>query len=291
VFLVQKSAPSLARFFFWCILPKNLDMYPLLVQGIYSNPNGGQRSLLPAANIGSWNNAIKIGRGNLIAIDPISTNITAAQSLGNTGSFNYNIGGQIVYDTAAISNYAVTNKAGQYQVLPLKQPGGQSVSLNYDASAGSGQGVMIHHYFENKFNIPAICNARFNSALKPRIKSFNFTFSNGQKIATGAQFSVPTGLGNVVAIEVFTTNSAASLVNLQLALFTVSVGGTTIFEDANAAAYCAQTHKPNQVLPILIRPGETFTATADTSDIVGAGNMTLSVKLYFDDDFSGTRKY
>jgi hypothetical protein len=196
-----------------------------------------------------------------------------------------------VYDTAAISNYAVTNKAGQYQILPLRQPGGQSVSLNYDATVGSGQGVMIHHYFENKFNIPAICNARFNSALKPRIKTFSFTFSNGAKIATGAQFAVPTGLGNVVAIEVFTTNSTASFVNLTLSLFTISIGGTTIFEDANAAAYCAQSHKPAQVLPILIRPGETFTATADTSDIVGAGTFTLGVKLYFDDDFSGTRKY
>jgi hypothetical protein len=266
-------------------------MYPLLVQGVYSNPNGGQRSLLPAAVVGSWNNSIKIGRGDLVAIDPISTNLTGAQSLGNTGSFNYKIGGQIVYDTAAISNYGVTNKAGQYQILPLKQPGGQSVALDYDTSAGSGQGLMVHHYFENKFNIPAICNARFNSSLKPRIKSYNFNFSNGVKLNTGSQFAVPTGLGNVVAIEVFTTSSTASLTNLQLSLFTISVGGTTIFEDANAAAYCAQTHKPGQVLPILIRPGETIQTQADTSDVVGAGSFTLSVKLYFDDDFSGTRKY
>jgi hypothetical protein len=265
-------------------------MYPLLVQGVYSNPNGGQRSLLPGAAIGSWNNAIKIGRGDLVAIDPISTNLTGAQSLGNTGSFNYKIGGQIVYDTAAISNYGVTNKAGQYQILPLKQPGGQSVAIDYD-NIGSSTGIMVHHYFENKFNIPAICNARFNSALKPRIKSYNFNFSNGVKLNTGSQFAVPTGLGNVVAIEVFTTSSTASLTNLQLSLFTISVGGTTIFEDANAAAYCAQTHKPGQVLPILIRPGETIQTQADTSDVVGAGSFTLSVKLYFDDDFSGTRKY
>jgi hypothetical protein len=33
-------------------------MYPLLVQGVYSNVQGSQRSILPASSVGSWNNAI-----------------------------------------------------------------------------------------------------------------------------------------------------------------------------------------------------------------------------------------
>lgn len=265
-------------------------MYPLLVQGVFSNNQGTQRSILPGASLGSWNNTIKTGRGDLIGIDPISTNITAAQSLANTGSFTYYISGQQVLDTAQLSNYAITNKAGSYEILPVRQPGGQSVKIDYN-SVGATTGIMVHHYFENKFAIPSIIQARMNSALKPRIKTFSWSFVNGTKLNTGASYAVPTGLGNVVAVEVFTTISTGTLSPLSLNLFTISVGGVTIIEDANAAAYSSQTHRPAQILPILIRPGETFTATADTSDNATVSTMTLTLKLYFDDDYTGTRKY
>jgi hypothetical protein len=266
-------------------------MYPLLVQGVFSNSQGTQRSLLPGAALGSWNNVIKIGRGDLIAIDPISTNITAAQSLQNTGNFTYYVSGQQVIDTGQISNYVVTNKsAGSVEILSLRQPGGQSIKLAYD-NLGTNVGAMVHHYFENKFAIPSIIQARMNNALKPRIKTYSWSFANGTKLNTGAQYAVPTGLGNVVAVEVFTTISTGTIVPLTLNLFSISIGGTTIFEDANAAAYCVNTHRPIQILPILIRPGETFTATADTSDNATVSTMTLTLKLYFDDDYTGTRKY
>ena len=279
------------RFFFYTILHKNQNMYPLLVQGVFSNSQGTQRSLLPAAAIGSWNNVIKIGRGDLIAIDPITTNIDGAGSLQNSGNFTYYVSGQQVLDTAQLSNYAVTNKsAGSVEILSLRQPGGQSIKLAYD-NIGSNVGAMVHHYFENKFAIPSIIQARNNSALKPRIKTYSWSFVNGVKLNTGAQYAVPTGLGNVVAVEVFTAITTGTIRPLTLNTFTISIGGTTIFEDANAAAYCANTHRPIQILPILIRPGETFTATADTSDNATVSTMTLTLKLYFDDDFTGTRKY
>jgi hypothetical protein len=130
-----------------------------------------------------------------------------------------------------------------------------------------------------------------NNALKPRIKTYSWSFVNGTKLNTGAQYAVPTGLGNVVAVEVFTSITTGTIKPLTLNLFSISIGGTTIFEDANAAAYCANSHRPAQILPILIRPGETFTATADTSDNSIVSTMTLTLKLYFDDDFTGTRKY
>jgi len=265
-------------------------MYPLLVQGEFSNSQGTQRSLLPATAVGSWNNTIQVGRGDLIGIDPISTNIDSAGSLVNTGNFTYYVSGQQVLDTAQLSNYAVTNKAGSYEILPIRQPGGQSVKIDYNNLA-SNVGIMVHHYFENKFAIPSIIQARMNSALKPRIKTFSWSFINGTKLNTGASYSVPTGLGNVVAIEAFTTISAGGIKPLSLCLFTISIGGTTIIENANAAAYCANTHRPAQILPILIRPGETFTASVDTSDNATVSTTTLTLKLYFDDDFSGTRKY
>jgi hypothetical protein len=107
--LAKKSAPNVARFFIYSILHKNINMYPLLVQGVFSNSQGTQRSLLPGAAIGSWNNVIKIGRGDLIAIDPIATNIDSAGSLSNSGNFTYYVSCQQVLDTAQISNYAVTN--------------------------------------------------------------------------------------------------------------------------------------------------------------------------------------
>lgn len=265
-------------------------MYPLLVQGVFSNSQGTQRSLLPAAAIGSWNNVIKIGRGDLIGIDPVTTNIDATGSLQNSGNFIYYVSGQQVLDTAQLSNYVVTAKAGSYEILPLRQPGGQSIKLAYD-NIGSNVGLMVHHYFENKFAIPSIIQARMNSALKPRIKTYSWSFVNGTKLNTGAQYAVPTGLGNVVAVEVFTAITTGTIRPLTLNTFTISIGGTTIFEDANAAAYSAQTHKPAQILPILIRPGETFTATADTSDNATVSTMTLTLKLYFDEDYSGMRKY
>jgi hypothetical protein len=276
-------------FLFIVYCTKIIFMYPLLVQGVFSNNQGTQRSLLPGAALGSWNNTIKIGRGDLIGIDPITTNIDAAGSLANQGKFTYYVSGQQILDTAQLSNYAVTNKAGSYEILPVRQPGGQSVKIDYDTTVPIG--IMVHHYFENKFAIPSIIQARMNSALKPRIKTFSWSFANNTKLNTGAQYAVPTGLGNVVAVEVFTTITTGTIKPLSLNLFSISIGGTTIFEDANAAAYCAQTHRPAQILPILIRPGETFTATADTSDNATVSVMTLTLKLYFDDDYSGTRKY
>lgn len=280
----------MARFFIYSILHKNRIMYPLLIQGEFSNSQGTQRSLIPGAGIGSWNNTIKIGRGDLIGIDPITTNIDAAGSLANTGNFTYYVSGQQVLDTAQLSNYAVTNKAGSYEILPVRQPGGQSVKIDYNNLA-TNTGIMVHHFFENKFAIPSIIQARMNSALKPRIKTFNWSFVNGTKLNGGASYAVPTGLGNVVAVEVFTTISTGTIKPLTLNLFTISVGGITIFEDVNAAAFSAQTHRPAQILPILIRPGETFTATCDTSDNATVSTMTLTLKLYFDDDYTGTRKY
>jgi len=266
-------------------------MYPLLIQGIFSNPQGTQRTLTPGASTSArWQNNIKVGRGNLIGLEPVTTNISLSNSSVDNGTFSYYVGSQIVFDSLPNSNYVAAAKPGVMWPLNLVQPGGQSVSLNFQNGANAS-GLMMHHYFENKFNTPAIIAARQTNTLKTRIKAYHWDFSNGVKLNSGAQFSVPVGLGNVVAVEVFTEINTGGFRPLSLCLFTISVGGTSIIEDANAGEFTSEATKAPQIFPILIRPGETFTATADTSDNLTLSTMKLTLKLYFDDDLTGKKIY
>lgn len=267
-------------------------MYPLLIQGIYSNPNAGQLSIAPsvAANL-SWNNLIQVGRGNLIAIDPVTTGVALTNVLQDCGTFSYNIGGQTIIDNSALSNYLVENKPRTNEILSINQPGGQSVQLTAQNTASIAAGVVIHHYFENKYAIPTIIQARFNPTLKTRIKDYIYKVNSGTKNNNSAVYNVPIGLGNIIGIEFSSFANNGSLITLTHTVFSVAVGGINIVQEACAGAFCAISGRPSQIFPILIRPGETFQINVDSNNAAAGAIVGIVARLYFDDDLTGKKIY
>lgn len=267
-------------------------MYPLLVQGIYSNPNAGQLSINPGLGSNfAWNNTIQIGRGNLIGIDPIATGVSLANALNEAGTFSYNVGGQTIIDNAQIGSYIVENKPRTNEILSLNQPGGQSLQLSGRNTATVGAGIVVHHYFENKFATPSIIAARYSSSLKTRIKDYVFKFASNTKNNASSIFNVPVGLGNIVGIEFTCFTDNASLVTLSQTVFSCNVSGIEIVQNACLSAFCTLSGRPSQIFPILIRPGETFQLFADSSNTAAGATCGVVARLYFDDDLTGKKVY
>jgi len=266
--------------------------YPLLIQGIYSDTNGSRGSILPGGSVVNygWTNNLVQNRGDLVAIDPVTTNAPGGSFDDDfLGTFSYFIGSEIILQDAPMSRYIPTAKPRSYELTQLRQKGGQSLRLQL-TNIGAGPGLMVHHYFENQFATPEIVSARHSAGLKPRIKDFFRAFNPGVKTATSATFTVPTGIGNVVAVELFCELGAgATPTGAMNGLISVSFGGTTIFENVNTGTLLSSSGRPGLIFPILVRGGETFVIGADTSAVTGVLNIYM--RLYFDEDRTGRKVY
>lgn len=269
----------------------NVQKYPLLIQGIHSDPSGSRGSITPGGSLAGagWSNNIKTGRGDLVAIDPVTT-FTDLTYFDDTylGEFSYYVGSETVIENAPLSRYVPAVKPRSYELIQLRQPGGQSVKLSFN-NASTGPGIMMHHYFENIFAVPEIIAARNHQTLKPKIMDFVRNVAAGAKLSQSGTFTVPTGKGNVVAVELIAERGTTSAKTLMTGLITVAMGGTTIFEDVNMGICQTNSGRPGLIFPILVRGGETFTITTDSSAM--SGTAKVYVRLYFDDDYSGKKTY
>jgi len=176
--------------------------YPLLIQGLFTNANAGQQTIEPAgAGSFGWQNKITTGRGKLVLLDFITTNIDPVNpGMKSLGRFNYIVGGQTVVQNMEMRSFIPSAYPRSNEILILKQPGGQSVSLNFINTADAA-GLVVHHYFENQFATAEVIEARNTSELKQRIQEITNAFQTGIKGGTSQEFTVPTGIGNVVAVE------------------------------------------------------------------------------------------
>jgi len=268
--------------------------YPLLIQGLYSNTDGvTNQTVAPAATLTNqgWTNALQIGRGDIVAVDPVTTSAPALNSNIDLGTFSYFIGSEQVYQDEPITRHITAAVPRSYEVLQMRSKGGQSVRLAVTNDANRA-GVVMHHYFQNNFATAEIIAARQESVLKQRIKTFRTTTFAGGGRNTGANITIPTGAGNVIAIELFITRGTAIESLAQNSLVTLLVDGIEVFKDAASAAFLVTSGRPGLIFPILIRPGSTFRLDADNSYLAGiAPILTYNVRLYFDNDRSGKKQY
>jgi hypothetical protein len=273
--------------------------YPLLIQGLYSNSDGvTNQTVAPAVTLTNqgWTNALQIGRGDIVAVDPVTTSAPALNSNIDLGTFSYFIGSEQVYQDEPITRHITAAVPRSYEVLQMRSKGGQSVRLAVTNDVNRA-GVVMHHYFENNFATAEIIAARQESVLKQRIKTFRTTTfaagGGGVGIYTGNNITIPTGAGNVIGIELFITRGTATESLAQNSLITLLVDGIEVFKDAASAAFLSVSGRPGLIFPILIRPGSTFRLDALNTYIpAGAAPvLTYNLRLYFDNDRSGKKQY
>lgn len=270
-------------------------MYPLLIQGLFSNTNGTNDTVKPGALTvpRAWTNSIQLGRGNVIAVDPVITNSDATPII-QSGSFNYTVGSVQVISNGQNNMYVPTARPGAYKILPLKISGGQTVTCSFINNATAQYGIVMHHYFENAFARPSVFAAINDSSTKQRIQDFNVKFNGSLKFSPSPTFVLPTGLGNVVGVEYMINaeiGGGLTYADLQNVLFTVNVGGTNIMENASTAIFLPTSGRPDLIFPIVIRPGQSFNINADTSNLPVASQIIITMRVYFDNDQTGTKTY
>lgn len=266
--------------------------YPLLIQGLFTNANAGQQTIEPAgAGSFGWQNKITTGRGKLVLLDFITTNIDpVSPGMVSLGRFNYIVGGQTVVQNMEMRSFIPSAFPRSNEILKLKQPGGQSVSLNFINTADAA-GLVVHHYFENQFATAEVIEARNTSELKQRIQEITNAFQTGIKGGTSQEFTVPTGIGNVVAVEFILNTNVVAPKDWTTSAFSVEVNGISILDNVAGAIFLPCSARPGLIFPIVIKSGSTIKMSCDTSAIAAGDTMNFTMRLYFDNDVSGNKIY
>jgi hypothetical protein len=268
--------------------------YPLLIQGINGNTSGTISTLNPgvlAAPI-TWTNQLKVGRGDLVGVDPVlvATDATISQL---AGTFTYSMAGTQIFNNADNSRHVVGARPGNYNMVAVRQGGGQTVALTFANNATVPCGMVVHHYYENLFFVQQVIEAANYAQAKQRVQDFSFVATTVGKFIQSPNFTIPTALGNVVAVEfiVTGTTAAATFAQITKALITVSIGGTTILENASGGIFTPASARPGLIFPLVIRGGETFQFLLDTSALAATSQVNLTMRCYFDNDLSGSKMY
>lgn len=267
-----------------------IQKYPLLVAGFYADASGTNETFtaIGAGVRKSWNNTIITGRGDMVMIDVMPT--MKAVPVADEAVINVSVGGMTVINNASLTEYAHTAAPRSNEILKLKQSGGQTLQFSAVGSTGNDQGAAVHIYHENKFATPEIIAARHYSSLKQRIIDFNTTLATGNKYVASNTFVVPSNVGNVVGIQLMVFDDTAGTVVSQC-LVGLSIGGVSIFQDVAGGLFQYNTARPGLIWPILIRGTETFQVVANTGNAAAGSSIIIKIRLYLDDDVTGTRQY
>jgi len=256
---------------------------PLLIKGYNSDANGTTNDSIPvtAATL-NWNNYFDSGRGDVVGIDAIETGRPFPYAADTNAIATISVGGVQVVSNINCNDYAPYANPGNYYITPLRQPGGQTLQLNLTGGGGN-HGLQVVAFYENKFATPEFNAKLFSSKLKRRYLDTIQTVTTNQKFNPSATFTVPTGQGNVIGIELLGyLNAGGATADMGLSTGTVYVNGVTIFENvlvSYGTNYCTRPH----IFPILINEGDTYSFNVDTSRLPGATSIGFGVRLYFDD--------
>lgn len=260
------------------------DSYlPLLAKGYNTNLNGSGDTIPAAATAINVNNVFDTGRGDVVSIDVIQTNrfngIGASSGIEEDGTIDVAIGGVQVIANAEISDFAITNSFGRYNLTPLATPGGQTLQLATGARNGAF-GVQFLGFYYNRFNTPENWGRLNVSKLKRRYQDFIFTGAGGLKNDTSTQFTVPQNQGKVIGISLLSYETAAGGTQpVALNTGTVTFNGVNVFENVLIAYGNGLCSRPN-LFPVEIAEGTTFNFNVDSSRT--AGTYKFGVRLYFD---------
>jgi len=269
----------------------NTAKYPLLIAGFYSDQNGGSSTLVAigAGSRKNWSNTIQQSRGDLVMIDVVPTVLRLRDD--QQAVFSFAIAGVDVIINAVLVNYQVQNFPRSYELLKIRQKPGQTLSLIAIGQPLNAQGIAIHAYHENNCSTPEIIAARSQSILKQRTIEIGGILLGGVKNATtGATYTIPKSMGNVVAVQILCSDDASGD-NCAKTPVTISMGGTDIIKNAIAIVFHPYSGRPGLIFPILIRGGETFEIFGDTSGVAVAAPVYVKVRFYFDEDTEGTKQY
>jgi hypothetical protein len=260
----------------------NTTQLPLLIKGYNSDLNGANNSIPATAATVLWNNVFDSGRGDVIAIDAIQTG--AHQFFGrNTGATaTISVAGIQVISAINADDFSPIANPGNYFIVPLKQPGGQTLSLRLTGGSGNN-GLQVLAFYYNNFATPAMREKLMYAKLKRRYQAFYQTVTTNAANQISQNFTIPQSQGNVIGVEfVGYLNSAANLTDLSLSTITINVNGTTIFENLNCGYGANHSTRP-QLFPILIQGGNTLSFNVNASLAAAAPDFTVGLKLYFDE--------
>jgi len=264
--------------------------YPLLIAGFFSNANGGQSSFtaIGAGTRLQWSNTIITGRGDMVLLDIVPT--MQPSSVVSEATIELAIGGMQVLQNGTLARYEAQAIPRSNELMHLRQSGGQTLQFTAVGDTGNTQGAVVHIYHENKFATEEIIAARNYSDLKQRIVEFTFAAGTGNKFVQSGTFTVPANVGNVVGIEVNAWDNGSNLF-LSRSTFTASIGGVTIMQNVAGNLLQNNCARPGLIFPILIRGTETIQLSADTSNAAVGNTVTFKIRLYLDNDLTGTKQY
>jgi len=264
--------------------------YPLLIAGFFSNANGGQSSFtaIGAGTRLQWSNTIITGRGDMVLVDIVPT--MQPNSVLTEATIELAIGGMQVLQNGTLGRYEPQAIPRSNELMQLKQRGGQTLQFTAIGTTGNTQGAVVHIYHENKFATEEIIVARNYSDLKQRIVEFTFTTVTGTKFSQSGTFTVPANVGNVVGMEINAFDDGSN-VFVSRSLLTVAIGGTNVMQNVAANIFLNDCARPGLIFPILIRGTETIQMVADTSNGAVGNTVTFKVRLYLDNDVTGSKQY
>lgn len=260
----------------------NTSQLPLLIKGYNTDLNGTTNNSLPvtAATI-TWNNVFDSGRGDVVALDGIETGRPQVYVAETSASLVVSVGGVQIL-TGNAGDFAPYANPGNYFVLPLRQPGGQTLSLNLTGGGGS-HGFQVLAFYNNVYATPEMNQKLLYSRLKRRYTGFYRTVTVNAKNQLSEQFTIPQGQGNVVGVELVSyLNTGGNLTDLGLSTVTVYINGTTIIENTLSTYGMNACTRPT-IFPIFIQAGNTLSFNIDASNCAASPNFTIGLKVYFDD--------
>jgi hypothetical protein len=260
-----------------------MEKLPLLIEGFYSNANRTSPSVVPTPGTAvSWNNQIREGRGDMVMLDIVASGLPTVPTDNNDlGVLDLFIGSMVVIQQSELANYRNNSYIRSYELMQLRQAPGQTIALNLLPT--DAPGAVVHVYYENRFATAAIIEARNRAILKQRTIEYRDNFLFGVDIAESQNFTVPTGMGNVVGIEFFAYNYRTNPGNCAYrSLLSCSVNGVSILTNAISTLFLPDSGRPGLIFPIFIRPGSTFSFKADTR-YATSGEVVMGARLYFDD--------
>lgn len=261
---------------------ENTTQLPLLIKGYNTDLNGQTNNSLPVtASTITWNNVFDSGRGDVVAIDGIETGRPQVYVADTGATATISVAGVQVVSGVNASDFAPYANPGNYYITPLRQPGGQTLSLNLSGGAGS-HGFQVLAFYQNKYATPEMQQRLVYSRLKRKYQSFLQQVTANAKNQTSVQFTIPQSQGNVVGVEfVAYLNSTGNLTDLGLSTFSAYINGSSIMENVLSLYGMNACTRPT-IFPILIKGGNTLSFNVDASNCAINPNFTVGLKVYFD---------
>jgi len=256
---------------------------PLLIKGYNTDINGLNNTIPAVTGNAQWQNVFDSGRGDVMYIDAMETGRPVFFSPDVHIFATILVSGIQVIVNANSADFAPQANYGNYFLTPLKQQGGQTVSVNIIGSGSTTHGLQVLAFYYNPYDTPEFRAKIFTSKLKRRFQDQQYNILTAAKFQQSTTFTVPVGNGNVCGIELLGyigTGSATS--DLPAALFSVYVNGVALFENVSGIYGHNGCSRP-QIFPVLINPGDTYYFLTDTSNCSVGLNLGLGVRLYFDE--------